>query len=147
MYAVKALGCPVVGGEEHQGVLVDAELLEQGGDLSNLAIHHGVHRGRHLGILALPWLVLVNLPSGLVLGNLVRGMRRSPWAIQKKWFVLVVLDELDRLVVDGMVGVATVQLDLLAVAKEMGVIGVGMPLVVVAVEEVEPLPLGGIACS
>ena len=36
--------------------------------------------------------------------------------------MLVVLDELDRLVVDGMVGVATVQFDSLAVAKEMGVI-------------------------
>ena len=94
MDSVEALGGPVVGGEEHQGILVDFKLLEQGGDLSHLPIHHGVHGGRYLGILALPWLVLVNLPSGLVLGDLVGGMRRSPRAIEKERLVLVVLDEL-----------------------------------------------------
>ena len=38
--------------------------------------------------------------------------------------VLVVLDELDRLVVDGMVGITSVQFDLFAVAEKVGVVGV-----------------------
>ena len=41
-----------------------------------------------------------------------------------------------------MVGITSVQFDLFAVAEKVGVVGVCMPLVVVAVEEVEPLSLG-----
>ena len=41
-----------------------------------------------------------------------------------------------------MVGITPVQFDLFAVAEKVGVVGVCMPLVVVAVEEVEPLSLG-----
>ena len=143
MDSIKALCGPVVGSEEHKGVLVDAEVLEQGRDFTYLTVHHGVHGGRYLGVLAVPRLVLVDLPGRLVLGNLIGGMRRRPWTIEEEGLVLVVLDELDRLVVDGVMGVAPGQFDLLAVTKEMGVIGVGMPLVVIAGEEVDPLALGG----
>ena len=58
---------------------------------------------------------------------------------REEQLVLVVFDEFDGFVVDCMVSVTPVQFDLLAVAEKMGVVGVCMPLVVVAVREVEPL--------
>ena len=147
MDSVETLGGPVIGGKEHQGVLVDFELLEQGCNLSHLPVHHGIHGGRYLGVSTLPWLVLVDSPGGFVLWDLVRGMRRSPRAIEKERLVLVVFDEFDGFVVDCMVSVTPVQFDLLAVAEKMGVVGVCMPLVVVAVVEVEPLSLRGAVLS
>ena len=100
----------VVTADNHDGIVVDFQLLQQGHDLANLAIHHFHHGSIHLRVLftllvlATPFQVLVLLPRRFILRHRPVTMRRCPWQVGKERPCGVLTDELQTLFMNQCVG-------------------------------------------
>ena len=147
----------VVAAHEHDGTLIDPQLLQQVENLADLPVDHLDHRRVDLRILrpplvaGIPFEVLVFLPGGFVLGNAPQSMRRRPRQVGEEGTVPVGADELQPLPVDEVVGehfpalpIADVALqgNLFTVSQQVSrVVAMGVHLVVIAEEDVEPVLL------
>ena len=91
---------PVVGGEEHEGVLVDPEFLEQRKKPTHVRIHPGNHRGEPL-LRVGPVLVGVDPVTGNLhpipehASSLVVGVRNRPVNVEEKGILPVSAHEIE----------------------------------------------------
>ena len=91
-FALEAVGGTIVGHEENRRLFTDLEFLEQLNEFSDLPVHHAHERCVNLcGIR--PRLVLVGLGRGLVLREVVGGMRRCPRRVTEERPVSILADE------------------------------------------------------
>ena len=142
----------VVAGEHEDRVVGEFQFVEQPHDATDLPVHPRHHRGKsrqrplagHVAFAAAVGLLVVKVlrvvrEGRLVSRHLKRQMRHGRRHVQKKGPVHVRAEKLELLRGDQVGGVGlSIERHPLAVIKEMiGVIGVRLPLAVVAVESVE----------
>ena len=142
----------VVAREHEDRVVGELQFVEQPHDAADFPVHPRDHRGirrqrplaGHVSFAAAVGLLVVKVlrvvrEGRLVSRNLERQMRHGCRDVQKKWTVRVRAEKLELFLGDQVCGIGLgVDINPLVVIPEMiGVVGVRLPLAVVAVESVE----------
>ena len=145
----------VVAGEDKEGLLGDTQLFEFVDDLSYIGVEAGNHGCKLCARFGRCSVVAVTIPGiGLLELTFVHlydavlrlaqlGVRNGVGKVAEKGLVLVVLDKLHGMLVNGILRVTSVLVLLgFVVPQVFGIVGVGFALAVVAIEHVEPHVVG-----
>ena len=154
-WAAKPILTAIVAGEKNDRVILQFQLAQQAEHLADVVVHHA-HHGSVVfyvlrdGRIVDPRLALVQLPRGIVRGDVVHTVRRRDREVTEKRVVLVFADKLQTRLHDRVMRVrlarssadVALQFHLLAVANEVRRIKrVCVYLIVVAVKNIEAVLL------